>query len=70
MKHIRSLYKMVPCALTAAVMSPRARTLADLASEIDRQDKVMRDVADVLLAAMQKRDALMVCLKQLAKEMR
>ena len=51
-------------------MSPRARSLSDLASEIDRQDKVMRDAAEVLLSAMKKRDALMVCLKQLAKEMK
>ena len=51
-------------------VSPNARALSDLASEIDRQDKVMRDAADVLLAAMKKRDGLMVCLKQLAKEMK
>ena len=52
------------------MVQSRARTLSELASEIDRQDKVMRDAADILLSAMKKRDALMVCLKQFAKEMR
>lgn len=51
-------------------VSPQCRALSDIASEIAVQDKIMKVSADAIVAAMQKREALVVCLKQLAKELR
>jgi hypothetical protein len=51
-------------------VSKQGRALAHLATEIERLDKSMKTYADAILADMQKRDGLMVCLKRLAKEMK
>ena len=51
-------------------ISPQGRALARLADDIARLDRSMKNHADALLADMQKRDGLMVCLKRLAKEIK
>jgi hypothetical protein len=52
------------------ILSPQGKALNDLCTEIQRQEKSMKYHADALLFALKKKEGLMICLKQLTKEIK